>query len=83
MCVPPSTIRALQASKFLEIAYKLNIGQLLKAFNWPCGPMDKASAHGVGDCRFESYQGHGVCLPGSVSYGILMLFLVPNKCDYF
>lgn len=24
----------------------------------PCGPMDKASAHGAGDCRFESYQGH-------------------------
>ena len=21
---------------------------------WSCGPMDKASAHGAGDCRFES-----------------------------
>ena len=24
----------------------------------PRGPMDKASAYGAGDCRFESYQGH-------------------------
>ena len=24
----------------------------------PRGPMDKASAHGAGDCRFESCQGH-------------------------
>ena len=24
----------------------------------PCGPMDKASVYGTGDCRFESYQGH-------------------------
>jgi hypothetical protein len=23
----------------------------------PCGPMDKASAYGTGDCRFESCQG--------------------------
>ena len=23
-----------------------------------CGPMDKASAYGAGDCRFESYQDH-------------------------
>ena len=25
---------------------------------WPRGPMDKASAYGVGDCRFESCRGH-------------------------
>ena len=25
---------------------------------WPRGPMDKASAHGAGDCRFESCRGH-------------------------
>ena len=25
---------------------------------WPRGPMDKASAYGTGDCRFESYWGH-------------------------
>ena len=24
----------------------------------PRGPMDKASAYGAGDCRFESYRGH-------------------------
>ena len=28
------------------------------AAHWPCGPMDKASVYGTGDCRFESYQGH-------------------------
>ena len=27
---------------------------------WPRGPMDKASAHGAGDCRFESYRGQAV-----------------------
>ena len=26
--------------------------------NRPRGPMDKASAHGAGECRFESYRGH-------------------------
>ena len=29
---------------------------------WPCGPMDKASVYGTGDCRFESYQGHSIVL---------------------
>ena len=28
----------------------------------PRGPMDKASAYGAGDCRFESCQGHIVHL---------------------
>ena len=28
---------------------------------WPRGPMDKASAYGVGDCRFESCRGHFIC----------------------
>ena len=28
--------------------------------NWPRGPMDKASAYGAGDCRFESCRGHCV-----------------------
>ena len=27
---------------------------------WPRGPMDKASAYGAGDCRFESCRGHFV-----------------------
>ena len=26
--------------------------------SWPRGPMDKASAYGAGDCRFESCRGH-------------------------
>jgi hypothetical protein len=25
---------------------------------WPRGPMEKASAHGAGDCRFEPCRGH-------------------------
>ena len=27
---------------------------------WPVGPMDKASASGAGDSRFESWAGQGV-----------------------
>ena len=27
-------------------------------YHWPRGPMDKASAYGAGDCRFESCRGH-------------------------
>ena len=27
---------------------------------WPRGPMDKASAHGAGNCRFESCRGHSL-----------------------
>ena len=30
--------------------------------NRPRGPMDKASAHGAGDCRLESYRGQLSCL---------------------
>ena len=29
-----------------------------RSHNWPRGPMDKASAYGAGDCRFESCRGH-------------------------
>ena len=29
---------------------------------WPRGPMDKASACGAGDCRFESCRGHRQCV---------------------
>ena len=29
----------------------------------PVGPMDKASASGAGDSRFESWAGHTFCLP--------------------
>ncbi len=35
---------------------KLKAKQMLVARR-PCGPMDKASVYGTGDCRFESYQG--------------------------
>ena len=30
--------------------------------NWPRGQMDKASAYGAGDCRFESCRGQGLAL---------------------
>ena len=41
----------------------------------PRGPMDKASAHGAGDCRLESYRGHcQVC--------VQMLFLVTEPDSY-
>ena len=40
-------------------AKKLHSDDLLRsAARWPRGPMDKASAYGAGDCRFESCRGH-------------------------
>ena len=30
--------------------------------HWPRGPMDKASAYGAGDCRFETCRGHFVAI---------------------
>ena len=33
------------------------IGVTEKCNHWPRGPMDKASAYGAGDCRFESCRG--------------------------
>ena len=37
------------------VVQSLGAGQPVRR---PCGPMDKASVYGTGDCRFESYQGH-------------------------
>ena len=40
-------------------AEKFEFNYLLRsAARWPRGPMDKASAYGAGDCRFESCRGH-------------------------
>ena len=39
--------------------------------NRPRGPMDKASAYGAGDCRFESCRGHFV-MPMTVIMGFSM-----------
>ena len=36
--------------------------------NRPRGPMDKASAYGAGDCRFESCRGHCYLRNGSDSF---------------
>ena len=33
---------------------------ILTIIIWPRGPMDKASAHGAGDCRFESCRGQSM-----------------------
>ena len=50
----------------------LNVEELCalcyELLQWPCGPMDKASVYGTGDCRFESYQGQLLLL------GIFLLF---------
>ena len=35
---------------------------------WPRGPMDKASAYGAGDCRFESHRGHALSLNAVASF---------------
>ena len=37
-------------TRFMQKFYRTRI--------WPRGPMDKASAYGAGDCRFESCRGH-------------------------
>ena len=37
---------------YFDITYSETLNQ------WPRGPMDKASAYGAGDCRFECYRGH-------------------------
>ena len=37
-------------AKYRVLAHRSN--------TWPRGPMDKASAYGAGDCRFESCRGH-------------------------
>ena len=39
---------------------------------WPRGPMDKASAYGAGDCRFESYRGQ-LCQAGVAGASVLLL----------
>ena len=38
--------------------------------NWPRGPMDKASAYGAGDCRFESCRGHLHFYHGMAAQGL-------------
>ena len=44
----------------------------LQATHWPVGPMDKASASGRGDSRFESWAGQ--TKPGSTekAFGLCM-----------
>ena len=46
-----------------------SIHKQLTIVNWPRGPMDKASAYGAGDCRFESCRGHFVALLPCVFLG--------------
>ena len=40
-------------------------------FTWPVGLMDKASASGAGDSRFESWAGHSY-----VHFGVVVLHMV-------
>ena len=46
----PLDSRIIIAARMIMQACTLN--------HWPRGPMDKASAYGAGDCRFESCRGH-------------------------
>ena len=41
-----------------------------KRIHWPRGPMDKASAYGAGDCRFESCRGHMARIAGQLKFPI-------------
>ena len=48
---------ALDSRVWLPLAFCVNL-EIGLSCNWPRGPMDKASAYGAGDCRFESCRGH-------------------------
>ena len=47
----------------------------------PRGPMDKASAYGAGDCRFESCRGHSSCTPRRHRWPQVVPGHVDNKND--
>ena len=51
----PSTLRVRKNRFSIFIVTFLSLHVLE---HWSCGPMDKASVYGTGDCRFESYQDH-------------------------
>ena len=45
--------------------------------HWPRGPMDKASAYGAGDCRFESCRAHFSTSPTTPSIsGLVVEYIV-------
>ena len=48
--------------RFSRVAGRL--ASFLQIFKGPCGLMDKALVFGTKDCRFESCQGHPLCLAG-------------------
>ncbi len=48
---------------------------------WPRGPMDKASAYGAGDCRFESCRGH--FLSSSPSHWLASSPRECGRCAHF
>lgn len=73
-CVSSASIPRL---RYCGIILKLRVNVRMS-----CGPMDKASAHGAGDCRFESYQDHA---NPSVSHNnhhhsVLWLFTTIIEC---
>jgi hypothetical protein len=54
MCLKRSQIYSM-SEKICEL---IRIAQSPGYVIWPRGPIDKASAYGAGDCRFESCRGH-------------------------
>lgn len=44
--------------KLFQLVQSAVLNRYSKNHIWPRGPMDKASAYGAGDCRFESCRGH-------------------------
>ena len=60
---PPPSARAPRQKALADMMHrkvKVLIVCILdkKKTTWSRGPMDKASAHGAGDCRFESCRDH-------------------------
>ena len=51
---PPTVLRTLRCHRrMIERGVTVSVVDI-----WPRGPMDKASAYGARDCRFESCPGH-------------------------
>ena len=51
---------------------------MINKFSRPRGPMDKASAYGAGDCRFESCRGHSCFMTGQCAHKGVALGVGPR-----
>ena len=64
---PPGLTKAFPRSHFARLIFLVSGFHEYLMIRWPRGPMDKASAYGAGDCRFESCRGHSQSIMCSVN----------------